>query len=196
MTTSVTHCVVWYVVLCCCTNTHHPNVPGTCVDWDSCCTAPTRTHAGALCLAECGPVPLLRSSPELPDPGPPSAAAEAPSLETLQVLSVEKDETFIYTVGGRMEETEHHKISFLLWPWPYHAAESWFLSTWTSETPRSSLVSMIFIERDSASLQRDNSREEISVWFSPVVFKLYLVFKRFLKISAQTEITAEQVFDP
>lgn len=110
------------MLFCCCTHTHHPNVPGTCVDWDSCCIAPTRTHAGASCLAQCGPVPLLRSSPEPPDPGPPSAAAEAPSLETLPVLSVEKDETFINTVGGHMEKTERHKISSLSWPWPYHAA--------------------------------------------------------------------------
>lgn len=154
MTTPVTHCVVWYVVLCCCTHTHHPNVPGTCVDWDSCCTAPTRTHAGASCLAQCGPVPLLRSSPEPPDPGPPSAAAEAPSLETLPVLSVDRTR-LSYTrwavIWRRLNVTRSplsHDHDLIM-------QQSWFLSTSTSETPRSSLVSMIFIERDSASLQRE-----------------------------------------
>lgn len=62
----------------------------TCGDWDSCCTAATRTPASASSLAECGPVPLQKSSLKPFDPGPQSAATEALSLETPLVLSADK----------------------------------------------------------------------------------------------------------
>lgn len=71
----------------------------TCADSDSFRTGPTKSLLGASCLQEYGPAPPQKSSLKLPDPEYPPAAAGAPSLGTLPVLSVEKGKEILIHSG-------------------------------------------------------------------------------------------------